>query len=52
MRIVIARCTVNYVGRLKAHLPAAVRVIMIQLSDPPEPRSEITVPRPAREVPR
>ncbi|MEY4136691.1 MAG: endonuclease NucS [Actinomycetota bacterium] len=28
MRIVIARCTVNYVGRLTAHLPEATRVIM------------------------
>ncbi len=26
----IARCTVNYVGRLTAHLPEAVRVIMIK----------------------
>ena len=30
MRIVIARCTVNYVGRLRAYLPAADRVIMVK----------------------
>ena len=30
MRIVIARCTVNYAGRLTAHLPEAVRVIMLK----------------------
>lgn len=30
MRIIIARCTVNYVGRLTAHLPEAVRVIMLK----------------------
>ena len=30
MRIVIARCTVNYVGRLTAYLPEAVRVIMVK----------------------
>ena len=28
MRLVVARCTVNYVGRLTAHLPEATRVIM------------------------
>ncbi|MFM8893931.1 MAG: endonuclease NucS [Actinomycetales bacterium] len=30
MRIVIARCTVTYSGRLSAHLPEAVRVIMVK----------------------
>ncbi|MBU6245295.1 MAG: endonuclease NucS [Actinomycetales bacterium] len=30
MRIVIARCTVDYAGRLSAHLPEAVRVIMMK----------------------
>ena len=30
MRLVIARCTVDYVGRLSAHLPAAVRLIMVK----------------------
>ncbi|NQW72338.1 MAG: endonuclease NucS [Actinobacteria bacterium] len=30
MRIVVARCTVNYVGRLTAHLPEAIRVIMVK----------------------
>lgn len=30
MRLVIARCTVNYEGRLTAHLPEAVRLIMIK----------------------
>jgi RecB family endonuclease NucS len=30
MRILIARCTVDYVGRLTAHLPEAPRVIMIK----------------------
>ena len=30
MRLVIARCTVDYAGRLTAHLPPAVRVIMVK----------------------
>ena len=30
MRLVVARCTVNYVGRLEAHLPEAVRLIMVK----------------------
>ncbi len=30
MRLLIARCTVDYVGRLTAHLPTAVRLIMVK----------------------
>ncbi len=30
MRIVVARCRVDYVGRLTAHLPEATRVIMLK----------------------
>ena len=30
MRLVIARCSVDYVGRLEAHLPEATRLIMIK----------------------
>jgi len=30
VRLVIARCTVNYEGRLSAHLPEAVRLIMVK----------------------
>ena len=30
MRLVIARCTVNYSGRLDAHLPEAIRLIMVK----------------------
>ena len=30
MRLVIARCSVDYVGRLSAHLPPAVRLIMVK----------------------
>ena len=30
MRLVIARCTVEYEGRLSAHLPEAVRLIMVK----------------------
>lgn len=30
MRIVVARCTVTYAGRLTAHLPEATRVIMVK----------------------
>ena len=30
MRLVIARCVVDYVGRLSAHLPDAVRLIMVK----------------------
>jgi RecB family endonuclease NucS len=30
MRLVIARCSVDYVGRLTAHLPSALRLLMIK----------------------
>ena len=30
MRLVIARCSVDYVGRLTAHLPLATRVLMVK----------------------
>src|SRR5687768_10890904 len=30
MRLVIARCAVDYQGRLEAHLPEAVRLIMVK----------------------
>lgn len=30
MRLVIARCSVDYVGRLSAHLPEAVRLVMVK----------------------
>jgi endonuclease len=30
MRLLLARCTVDYAGRLSAHLPAAVRLIMVK----------------------
>ena len=30
MRLVVARCSVDYVGRLSAHLPPAVRLIMVK----------------------
>jgi RecB family endonuclease NucS len=30
MRLVLARCTVDYEGRLSAHLPEAVRLIMVK----------------------
>src|SRR5215217_75543 len=30
MRLVIARCAVDYTGRLDAHLPEAVRLIMVK----------------------
>ena len=30
MRLLIARCTVDYKGRLEAHLPSAVRLIMLK----------------------
>jgi RecB family endonuclease NucS len=30
MRLVIARCTLDYQGRLTAHLPAAVRLLMVK----------------------
>lgn len=30
MRLVIARCTVDYAGRLSAHLPSALRLIMVK----------------------
>ncbi len=30
MRLVIARCSVDYVGRLSAHLPMATRLILVK----------------------
>jgi RecB family endonuclease NucS len=30
MRLVVARCSVDYVGRLEAHLPSAVRLLMLK----------------------
>jgi RecB family endonuclease NucS len=30
VRLVIARCTVDYAGRLSAHLPSAVRLLMVK----------------------
>ncbi|MDX6434485.1 MAG: endonuclease, partial [Streptosporangiaceae bacterium] len=30
MRLVIARCSVDYVGRLTAHLPMAPRLVLIK----------------------
>ena len=30
MRLVVARCTVDYTGRLTARLPEATRVIMVK----------------------
>ena len=30
MRLVVARCTVDYVGRLTAHLPSALRLILVK----------------------
>ena len=30
MRLVIARCTVDYAGRLTAHLPSATRLLLVK----------------------
>ena len=30
MRLVVATCTVDYVGRLSAHLPSATRLLMVK----------------------
>ena len=30
MRLVVARCTVDYAGRLTAHLPLATRLVMVK----------------------
>src|SRR5688500_20136410 len=30
MRLVLAQCTVDYAGRLTAHLPSAVRLVMVK----------------------
>ena len=30
MRLVIARCSVDYQGRLAAHLPQAIRLLMVK----------------------
>ena len=33
MRLVIARCSVDYVGRLTAHLPEALRLLIVKADD-------------------
>jgi RecB family endonuclease NucS len=30
MRLVIARCSVDYTGRLSAHLPLATRLLLVK----------------------
>lgn len=30
MRLIVARCTVDYTGRLSTHLPEAVRLLMVK----------------------
>src|ERR1700712_2064441 len=30
MRLIVARCTVDYTGRLTAHLPEALRLLMVK----------------------
>ena len=30
MRLIVARCAVDYTGRLTAHLPEALRLIMVK----------------------
>ncbi|HEV7871392.1 MAG TPA: endonuclease, partial [Modestobacter sp.] len=30
MRLVIARCSVDYIGRLTAHLPLATRLLLVK----------------------
>jgi RecB family endonuclease NucS len=30
VRLVIARCSINYAGRLSAHLPSAVRLLIVK----------------------
>lgn len=30
MRLLVARCSVDYIGRLTAHLPAAIRLVMVK----------------------
>ena len=30
MHLVLARCTVDYAGRLTAHLPSAVRLVLVK----------------------
>lgn len=30
MRLIVARCTVDYTGRLSAHLPEALRLVMLK----------------------
>ena len=34
MRLVIARCSVDYVGRLTAHLPEALRLLIVMADEP------------------
>ena len=30
MRLIVARCTVDYTGRLTAHLPEALRLLVVK----------------------
>lgn len=34
VRLVVARCNVDYVGRLTAHLPSALRLLIVKADGP------------------
>jgi hypothetical protein len=46
MRLVIARCTVDYSGRLTAHLPEATRLIMLKADGTPAIHSDGNTSKP------
>lgn len=46
MRLMIARCTVDYVGRLTAHLPEATRLIMVKADGTPAIHSDGSASKP------
>ena len=61
MRLVVARCTVDYDGRLQAHLPSAVRLVMVKADGcvaihadggAYKPLNWMNAPKPARGGPR
>jgi RecB family endonuclease NucS len=51
MRLVVATCTVDYTGRLSAHLPLATRLLMVKADGSVSVHSEGNAYKPLSWVP-
>jgi RecB family endonuclease NucS len=52
MRVVIATCTVDYQGRLSAHLPSAVRLLMVKADGSVSVHADALAYKPLSSAPR